>query len=209
MSADWKNRKPGEIVEFDGIRGELLETIPASPDGDKPQDEQVGHGRPPKSGQQKPNQPSKNPNGRPLGIPNPGKFTRKLMKRVEARLPDGSARVMTNLEAILHVVAVYAAKGDLGFRKLLDKRLKQEAEQEALERQAAEAERQARQSPLGKTERYLKAQRALYDYLLNADRAMHEIIDWLRLNGAIEFNDGKLIVAQWLADVSPPRSTDP
>ncbi len=79
---------------------------------DTPDDERVGYGRPPKSGQFKPGQ-SGNPKGRPKGKPSLDDVVQKVLSRKIRMTENGTEKRVSALEAMLTVVAKRALRGDL------------------------------------------------------------------------------------------------
>lgn len=72
----------------------------------------VGYGRPPKSGQFRPEK-SGNPNGRPKGSRNLATNVRAVLGRKIPVLERGQRRSMSAVEAILHRYLEMAIKGDV------------------------------------------------------------------------------------------------
>jgi hypothetical protein len=75
-------------------------------------DETVGYGRPPKSGQFKPGQ-SGNPNGRPKGVRNLATNVKRVLSRQITVMERGRKTSMSAAEAILHKYLELAIKGNV------------------------------------------------------------------------------------------------
>ena len=90
----------------------------------------IGRGNPPRAGQQHPGAPSRNPAGRPPGIPNPDRFSRFLAGKVTGARADGKKVQISRTERLMEMVAQDAANGDPAMRRLLDQILADERERD-------------------------------------------------------------------------------
>jgi hypothetical protein len=173
-------------------------------ENDKPaaaRDYEVGYGRPPRSGQQQRGAPSKNPKGRPPGIPNPGGLTRAVNKPILATLPDGSTTEMTIHEFIMRQVVRKAAEGDRHFIKLVERF---RAREEIHARQADEASSQRAQE-LEQTAQKHAADERSRDMMFRLTAGFHELMELGVMS--IEAVDGHLqfVLADWLIHAAETR----
>ena len=105
----------------------------------------IGRGNPLRAGQQQPGAPSRNPAGRPPGIPNPDRFSRFLAGKVTGARADGKKVRISRTERLMEMIAQDAANGDAAMRRLLgqiiaDERIRDQRRSEKERREALRAE---------------------------------------------------------------------